>query len=464
MTTIEALLSPTQRRRRPGNAEVKPSDDVLVLVLALFAAALFLIPDRYTVPIGSRLGLRPHQMVVLVVALILVEQFVRGRRRAIGRPALVAGLLVVTTVTSMVVNNPGLSEASFLASFRLLSTTVLHVLVAIVVCLLATTPRRRRFIVGAMATMIAMSALFAIHESATEEPVRFNPTPPGLVEELDAGDVGDPPSTVVRNGVARPAGAAATAIELSAVMALGVSFAIYLVVSAKSVPARLWFVMCCLLIAVGLVLSISRTGVLAVAVMSIVALVLNLKRPKFVLIGFGAVAVLAFSVASLVPESVDATFEQLGKSGDEDPSLATRLQDYEELDNLLGPHPWFGRGPDALDTYVARDGGGLILDNQYLLLVAETGVLGLAAMIALLASTAGAATRRIRTTTTERGLWVAALSSVVAFGLMGATFDVLRFSQATSIFMIVVGLVSAVDRRTPEARPATVGATLGGAR
>jgi hypothetical protein len=464
MTTVGAFLPTTPRPRRTGSADVKGPDDALVLLLALFAAALFLVPDRYTVPIGSRLGLRPHQMVVLVVALILVQRFVRGSRPAIGRPALVAGLLVVTMVISIVVNNPQLSETYFLKSFRLLSTTVLHVLAAIVVCLLATTPRRRRFIVGAMATMIALSALFAIRESSTEEPVRLDPTPPGLVEELDEADVGDIPSTVVRNGVARPAGAAATAIELSAVMALGLSFAVYLVFSAKSVPNRLWFMTCSLLIAVALVLSISRTGVLALAVMSIVAFLLNLKRPKVLLVGLGAVVVLAFSVASLVPESVDATFEQLGKSGDEDPSLATRLQDYKELDNLLGPHPWFGRGPDALGTYVARDGGGLILDNQYLLLIAETGVLGLAALIALLASTSAAATRRIRTTTSERGLWVAALSAVIAFSLMAATFDVLRFSQATSIFMIVVGLVSAVDHREPDVQLATVGAALRGAR
>lgn len=464
MTAIGAVLPATPTRTRRDIAETKSPDDALVLLLALFSAALFLVPDRYTVPVGSRLGLRPHQIIVIVAALTLVHRFVRGRRQAIGRSALVAGLLVVTTVLSMVVNNPRLSEASYLASFRLLSTTVLNVLLAVVVCLLATTPRRRRFIVGAMATMIALSALYAIHESATEEPVRFNPTPPGLVEELDPADLGDTPSTVVRNGVARPAGAAATAIELSAVMALGLSFAVYLLFSAKSAPARLWFMTCSLLMAVGLVLSISRTGVLAIAVMSIVALLLNLKRPKFLVIGFGAVVVLALSVTALVPESLDATFEQLGKSGDEDPSLATRLQDYEELDNLLGPSPWFGRGPDALDTYVARDGGGLILDNEYLLLVAETGVLGLAALMALLVSTGAAATRRIRRTTSERGLWVAALSAVVAFGLMAATFDVLRFSQATSIFMIVVGLVSAIDRRSPNVSSATVGAQLGGAR
>ena len=58
-------------------------------------------------------------------------------------------------------------------------------------------------------------------------------------------------------------------------------------------------------------------------------------------------------------------------------------QDYEELDDLLGPHPWLGRGPQAITTYVSRDGTQMILDNQYLLPIAETGVIGLAAMVVL---------------------------------------------------------------------------------
>jgi O-antigen ligase len=229
------------------------------------------------------------------------------------------------------------------------------------------------------------------------------------------------------------------------VMALTLPFALYLALSARSLVGRAWFAGCSVLVAVGLVISISRTGVVATAVMLFIALVVNARRPRMVVAVLVAVAGLAVVVASLAPRSVDATFEQLGKNRYEDSSLATRLEDYEELENLLGPHPWLGRGLGAIGTYVARDGGGIILDNQYLLSIAETGVLGAAALIVLLVSSATNAARRLRAGA-ERGLWVAALCGIGTFGAVCALFDTMRFSQVTAVFMIIVGLVSAADR------------------
>ena len=109
-----------------------------------------------------------------------------------------------------------------------------------------------------------------------------------------------------------------------------------------------------------------------------------------------------------------------------------------------------------MSSYVARDTSGLILDNQYLLTIADIGVVGLIVLLAVLASAALAAARLARVATGERGLFVAALCAVTAFAVMCATFDVARFAQATSIFMIVVGLVSAADlvAAAHSARPA----------
>ena len=292
---------------------------------------------------------------------------------------------------------------------------------------------------GVVVTLVAVGAIFAIHESTTEEPFRLQPTPPGLVEQRDPNSPdGAIPTTIIRNDVARPAGLAANPLELSAVMSLAAPFAVFLALSSRRWLARLWFLGCSLLIGLGVVLSISRTGVLASAVMLLVALLANIRRPRVVLSGWLAVAALGFTVAKLVPQSVESLTEQLTKDGNSDPSLATRLEDYQELDDLLGPHPWLGRGPQAITTYVSRDGTQMILDNQYLLSIAETGVIGLAAMVVVILSTASTAAdapdpQRRR----ERGLFTAVLCATVAFAVMAATFDVLRFSQASALFMIV---------------------------
>ena len=441
--SVALAFDPARTVRQPSPPAA--TDPILFGVFVVFAGFLFLVPDRYTVPIGAGVGLRPYQILVLIVAVILIRRFVRGARLTVGRPAWIAGLLVLTAVVSMVANQD-MDDETFLGSFRLTVSTAFHVVVALAVGLLASTPRRRRFVVGVIVSMISLASIFAIVEAQTSEPIRLDPTPPGLVEEKTQADQDyDGAPTIVRNGVPRPAGLLAHPLELAAVMALAVPFAAYLFFVARSWPARLWFLACTVLIAVSLVLSISRTGFLALAAILLVAFIANLNRPRRIMIGLAALIAVGATVAIVAPASVDATIRQFEKDPTEDPSLATRLQDYEELDNLLGPSPWFGRGPGALGTYVARDGGGLILDNQYLLLIAETGVIGLAGLLVLLMSTGATAARRIRGPTTERGLWVAAAGAVLAFAVMCETFDVMRFAQATSLFMVIVGLVSAAD-------------------
>jgi O-antigen ligase len=237
-----------------------------------------------------------------------------------------------------------------------------------------------------------------------------------------------------------------------AALALSAAFAVYLTLYARHWRSRLWFLACSLLIALGLVLSLSRTGVLSAAAMAAVALMANVRRPRILLLGLVAIAALGVGVAQLVPDSVESLTQQIGKDGNDDPSLATRLQDYAELDRLLGPHPWLGRGPNSITTYVSRDGTGMILDNQYLLAIAETGLVGLVVMVGLVVSTGSAAIRRIRAEGEERGLFVAVLCATAAFALMAGTFDVLRFSQASSLFMVVVGLAATAPPSGPSVR------------
>ena len=438
------------------------ADRGLLAMLVAVIAALVLVPDRYTVPLVGGLGLRPYQLLTVALGIGLVRSFRRGRVLTAGRPAVLVGLLVVVAVASAVDNLERLDDPAYLGAVRLVVTLILYVVLAVAVAAAATTPARRRFVLGITVTLVAVAATFAIRESRTEEPIRLQPTPPGLVEQRDPGVAdGAIPTTVVRNDVPRPSGLAAGPLELGAVMSLAAPFAVMLALSARRWLARAWFVVCGLLIGVGLVLSISRTGVLACGLMLVVALAANIRRPRIVLAGIVAVGVLGFTVAQLVPRSVESLTEQLTKDGTSDPSLATRLQDYEELDDLLGPHPWLGRGPQAITTYVSRDGTSIILDNQYLLAVAETGVLGLAAMVAVLASAAATAARRIRDTPAERPLFTAVLCATVAFALMAATFDVLRFSQASGLFMITVGIVSsgpALARRVTPVPLASVAA------
>jgi hypothetical protein len=443
-------------------ADATSPDRGLLALLAAVIATLVLIPDRYTVPLVNGLGLRPYQLLTVALGIGLFRSFHRGRPLAAGRPALLTGLLVVVAVASTIDNLERLSDKAYLGAIRLIVTLSLYVVLAVAVAALANTPARRRFVLGVVVTLVAVGAIFAIRESTTEQPFRLQPTPPGLVEQRDADTPdGATPTTIIRNNVARPAGLAANPLELSAVMSLAVPFGVVLALSSRRWLARVWFGGCSLLIGLAVVLSISRTGVLSAGVMLLVALLANIRRPRVVLLGFAAVAALGFTVAKLVPHSVEALTEQLSKDGNSDPSLATRLEDYQELDDLLGPHPWLGRGPQAITTYVSRDGTRMILDNQYLLAIAETGLIGLAAMVVVFLSTASAAERRIRSGRDEQEVFTAVLCATFAFAVMAAAFDVLRFSQASALFMIVVGIAATRPTSARAAQPVLIPAVAG---
>ena len=295
--------------------------------------------------------------------------------------------------------------------------------------------------------MVAVASLFAILEVATSEPIRLEPTPPGLVEEKTLADQDyDGASTIIRNGVPRPAGLSTNPLELSAVMALALPFAAYLLFSSRRWIGRVWFLACTVIIAVTVVLSISRTGFLAVGAMLLVALAANVRRPMRVVLGLTAVIALGATVATLVPASVDATDAAVREGRhrgpeprDPAPGLRRARRPARPL-SMVRPRPKRARAPTSHVT-----GHGIILDNQYLLQIAETGVIGLVGLLMLLMSAGAAAVGRIRGPTTERGLWVAAAGAVVGFAIMCATFDALRFAQATALLMVVVGLLSASD-------------------
>ena len=371
-------------------------DRGLLALLAAFSATLLLIPDRYTVPAGRRAGLRPQQIVVVALSIGVAVGFRRGCRLDVGRPALLAGLLVVVAVVSLVANVGSLTTSAYLGAVRVVVTLSLLVLLAVVVSVVAPTPRRRRYLLGLVVSVAAVAAVFAINESVTQ-------AVPAESDALGADGAAGPECAprgdaehVHPQRVPRPAGLASNPLELSGVMALSSPFAVYLavvaVVAGPSVVPRVLPAHRARARPVA-----SRTGVLSAAVMLAVALVANVRRPRIVLLGLVAVAALGFSVAasSRARRVADRADRQGRQRGSEPGGSRTTRR----LDRLFGPHPWLGGGPNSITTYLSRDGTGMILDNQYLLTIAETGLIGLGVFVVVVVATANAAVRRWRALT-----------------------------------------------------------------
>ena len=122
----------------------------------------------------------------------------------------------------------------------------------------------------------------------------------------------------------------------------------------------------------------------------------------------------------------------------EDGSFQVRVSDYGGIASFLDGHVWFGRG---LGTFLPDQ--YLLLDNQFLKLLLEGGVVGVAAYAVLLLVGIVLAIRVRRTCGDPRlGALALAAAITVAVGLTTSfTFDFLGFTMARSVLFLSLGLV-----------------------
>jgi len=128
------------------------------------------------------------------------------------------------------------------------------------------------------------------------------------------------------------------------------------------------------------------------------------------------------------------------------------------LHHEFRPNPLLGEGfatrvttPDQ-DVLVAN---GPILDDQWLGILLETGVLGALCLLWVFARFIRRAGREARRDFSPRGWLLAALtSSVAAFGVGMFTYDAFSFIQVTFLFFIMMGMGAGLMSEGAVAAPA----------
>ena len=124
-------------------------------------------------------------------------------------------------------------------------------------------------------------------------------------------------------------------------------------------------------------MSVSRTGTVGLLAVLIVLVPTwdRQRRREFLRVGILMVVALKLAAPGLL-----GTIRALFLSFFVDPSITSRRDDYAYVGEFIGQHPVFGRGygtflPESYD----------FLDNQYLLSLVETGIVGVVALVAVFA-------------------------------------------------------------------------------
>lgn len=247
-----------------------------------------------------------------------------------------------------------------------------------------------------------------------------------------------------RGGFFRVKGAAAHPIEFGVISAAVVPIGMHYFRFARTRANRLLAAAATALLLAAIPMSVSRSGILAVAIAVLVygVVLSNRQRISVLVLGLAAVLLARAAVPGLL-----GTVRSFFVNASTDDSISGRTNDYALIAALFGQSPFVGRG---LGTFRPED--YFFLDNQYLLSAVEGGVVLLLATILFflltIASARGAAMRAA--TASEASRAQAITAAVLAIGVSGAFFDLFSFAQVTVLTFVLAGLAGAVWRLSLE--------------
>jgi hypothetical protein len=250
----------------------------------------------------------------------------------------------------------------------------------------------------------------------------------------------------VRGGGIRVAATTTHYIELAAVLALALPFAVHFALFSRRPLRRRLALVAAMLIAAGVSATISRTGILAIALMFVVMLPVWSWRMRY---NVAAVSVGLLAALAVVNPGLVNTLVRLFDDPSSNPAFTVRAERYPLVFYYVAQRPWLGRGTG---TWIAPQ--YQILDNQWLDTLLSNGVIGVAALAGLHITgivLAGLALRRC-TTPEDRHLCAALIATQVIALVVAGTFDSLSFSTYTMVVALTLGFCGTVWRLTHPTR------------
>lgn len=443
-----------------------------VLTGILIAVILFIPIRRFVIPGNLPFQLEPYRLFVAVLVgawgtSLLIDPRVRLRRSGLEGPLwLFIGAAVVSVLanfdrlasgaqyfdpaTRAVRSGPLDSNVVKAFTFFFSFVLVFYVIVSVV-----RQPKRVDGLVKLLVCGGVVVAVLSVVESRTG--VNYFDRLPRLLPFLQENFLDTVPN---RGARLRARGPAEHAIALSAALVMLVPLGIYLAASTRKL--RWW--LAAALTTVGALAAVSRTGVVMLAVVGIVFLWVRpraVKRlwpaliPALILVHFAIPGTLGTLKQSFFPAEGLLAEQQVlsggaqpggGRLADIAPSLA------EWWERPLVGHG-FGTRITVYDSGTGQLPNAIILDNQWLGTLLETGLLGTAALAWLLILFLRRVLREARQDTSSRGWLLCAIgSSVAAIAIGMFVFDALSFVQVAFLLFILMAL-GIVTLETQPRRP-----------
>jgi O-antigen ligase/polysaccharide polymerase Wzy-like membrane protein len=428
---------------------------------------IWLIPvKRYQFPVDLPFKLEPYRMFVLLLLGALLVSALIGRRRiqAAGHGKAVL-LLAGAALASQAANRQAIDAVGLQTqSLKALSYFLSFLVVFALVCSALQGLGEIRAIVATLVIGATVVALAALYES------RFHNN---LFDRLDhwipfLQNTGEDKFTV-RAGRLRVRASSQHPIALAVALLMSVPLALYLARHAASkVRQRVW-ITAALVVAMGAILTVSRTAVVVLLAMIVTAALLRRLRLAR-LLPLLVVLVLMTHVAR--PGAVKALYHAFRpergligqQEGREGLAGSGRISDIRPGLRRWSGQPLFGHGlgtnPTRAQQFTPQGGDeavrkGIIFDDQYLESLVSLGFVGFVGVLWFFWGVVVKLVRSARARTDESGDLLAACAVATAgFAASMATLDAFSFVQVTLLFCVIAALGLRTRALVTEARRA----------
>jgi polysaccharide biosynthesis protein PslJ len=408
-----------------------------VTLLTFFLVLLFAIPAKYVVgPLGGAGS--PAQLLGLAGALWWAAHRMMqpATQQPVGQPVRRAMMFfsLIVLIGYVAATTRPIGEKELLSADRGLLGLMSWLGLFLVVCDgVPSLPRletllRRVSIAGGLIAALGVAQFFT--GMAFTNYLQF----PGLTANSVLTSVAG------RDGFNRPASTALHPIEFGVTLTMLLPFALHFAFhDVHRSPVRRWAPV--LAIAAAVPLSVSRSAIVGTAVV-LVFLLPTWPRPQRRVAYLGIVGVLgaAFVTVPGILGTLTGLFTTVGS----DTSARSRTGSYALAWEFIARTPVFGRGFSTfLPSY-------RILDNQYLGVLIELGVVGLTALLALFVLGLREALRLHRhcQDPTVRSLAQTLAASAAAGACSFGLFDAFSFPQVANLMFLVLGATAALRRLT----------------
>lgn len=466
-TEAASGLYGTSRAARPREA-AGPGGDwpnttrILPWVIAGFLAMLWLVPvDATTAPIPlpisshiDRFALCAAVLVWLAVA-AAAGSYGPSRRRSAINVAVLAFLLVSTASVILNIGTVVHAEELDLALDNLAKAISYAALFLVV----ATVVRKRE--IPRFAVLISVLACVTAIGTVIQYRTGTNYFYELSGKLLPGFHVGvEPPSPKV----GRPliTGPTQHALALATLFAMAIPFATVGLMMAKERTRKLLWGLALAIMFAGAAATLRRTAFVA-PLAALIPLVIYRPREmaKLLPVGF----VLLLTVVTIAPGAVqgisDEVFGHNEFRSESQISTQGRTSDYAAVTPDILSHPLIGRGVGTYDPNSWKTKQipthHRFIDNQYLKLLLETGVLGLIAYLGLGLTGIAALNRSARSRDPARaGPALSIIGAISVFLVASAIFDDMFFVQVPYLLFFLLGLgvvVATDDERSEPERP-----------